>query len=213
MLLFSVIVVHYQGTVPHHIYLRGIQSLMEQTFKDFEILVYHDGPALDPALASPLPIRCTPTRYNDWGHSLRDRGIHEARGEYILHFNADNLLYPQALQTLADAMKEPNRVFDAYGRPADTADLLIFPIVMHDHVIFHNKFMFVGHGSGAKLIMTGNPPEHNLIDCMQLVMKRDIWLAEGGWSDKSRDSDAKLYKKFTRKYGYRGVGAVLGEHF
>src|SRR5687768_14120246 len=97
--LFSIVVVHYQGTVPHDIFLRGIESLRSQTFRDHEILVYHDGPLLEPDVATPVPIRPTEKRFNDWGHSLRDIGIREARGEYILHFNADNILYPVALET------------------------------------------------------------------------------------------------------------------
>lgn len=213
MPLFSIVVVHYQGTVSRETYLRGVNSILGQTFTDYEALVYHDGPLLDPEAPTPYPFRCTAERHNDWGHSLRDRGIREATGDYILHFNADNLLYPFCLQTLVDVMHEPDRIFDAFGRGMDNPELLIFPIVMHDHVMFMNKFFFVGAGSGARIIMTGNPPGPNAIDAMQLVMRREIWLSEGGWSDKSRDSDATLYSNFARKYGYRGVGVVLGEHF
>jgi hypothetical protein len=49
--LFSMIVVHYQGTVPHDIFLRGVASLHAQTFTEYEILRYHDGPLLQPELA------------------------------------------------------------------------------------------------------------------------------------------------------------------
>ena len=49
MPLFSIIVVHYQGTVSREIFARGISSLQNQTFRDFEILCYHDGPLLDVA--------------------------------------------------------------------------------------------------------------------------------------------------------------------
>jgi hypothetical protein len=47
---------------------------------------------------------------------------------------------------------------------------------------------------------------------MQLVMKRQLWLDEGGWYDKSELSDGAMYEKFAAKYGYRTVGGVLGEH-
>ena len=73
--MFSFVVVHFQGTVPHDIFLRGIASLQNQTFKSFEILCYHDGPLLEPRLAMPVPVRATPQRFNDFGHSLRDLGI------------------------------------------------------------------------------------------------------------------------------------------
>lgn len=210
---FSIIVVHYQGTVSREIYQRGIDSILAQTFKDYELLVYHDGPLLDPDAPTPVPFRCTEKRHDDWGHSLRDRGIREATGDYILHFNADNLIYPNTLQVLDEVSREPNRIFNPQGQALDNAGILIFPIVMHDHAIFLSKFIHLGKNSGAKMIMPGNPPVQNFVDCLQVVVRRDIWLAEGGWSSKARDSDGVLIERLTRKYGYRGVGAVLGEHY
>jgi hypothetical protein len=61
--------------------------------------------------------------------------------------------------------------------------------------------------------MTGNPPLYSYIDCLQLVMKRSLWLAEGGWYDKRETSDGLMYEKFANKYGYRNVAAILGEHY
>ena len=212
MPLFSIIVVHYQGTISREIYLRGINSILSQTFKDYEVLVYHDGPLLDPAAPTPVPIRCTATRHNDWGHSLRDRGIREATGDYILHFNADNILYPNALELIAAEIRRPSRLLDANRNPLDSDDIIIFPIIMNDH----DRVMqgiFRMPGSGARLIMTGNPPVFGFIDCLQLVMKRSLWLAEGGWHDKREQSDGVMYQCFAEKYGYRGVGAILGEHY
>lgn len=211
---FSIIVVHYQGAISREVYLRGINSILAQTFKDFEVLVYHDGPLLDAEAPTPVPIRCTPARHNDWGHSLRDMGIREATGDYIIHFNADNVLYSNALQVLADTVREPNRIFDTNtGRAMDNAALIVFPILMHDHVRYMDTIVRLNPNSGAKMIMTGNPPLFGWIDCMQLVMLRRLWLAEGGWSDRSKAGDGVMYQRFTAKYGYRGVGQVLGEHY
>lgn len=211
---FSIIVVHYQGTVSREIYLRGINSVLAQTFKDFEVLVYHDGPLVDPAAPTPVSIRCTPTRHNDWGHSLRDLGIREATGDHIVHFNADNLLYPDALETLTEVIRAPHRVFDPRtGNGADNPGVIVFPIIMHDYIRFMDRVGRLPPNSGAKIVMTGDPPVVGNIDCMQLVMSRKLWLAEGGWQDKAMDSDGRMYKRFMYKYGYRSVGKVLGEHF
>src|SRR5438105_3579170 len=109
--LFSIIVVHYQGVNSHEIFCRGIGSLLVQTFRDFEILAYHDGPLLDRSVIMPVPVFCTEQRHDDWGHSLRDRGIREAKGEYVLHFNADNILYPHALAEIAKEIARPPRIF------------------------------------------------------------------------------------------------------
>ena len=211
--LFSIIVVHYQGTVSRETFARGIASLQNQTFTDFEILCYHDGPLLDAEAPRPVPIRATERRFNDFGHSLRDIGIHEARGEYIVHFNADNVLYPFALETIAAEIRRPSRLFDRNtGCALDTDNIIIFPIVMKDMQQFGNMRVDMPGGSGCGMIFTGNPPIGGFIDCMQLVMKRELWLAEGGWSDKRPCGDGAMYERFAKKYGYRAGDVVLGEH-
>ena len=212
MPLFSIIVVHYQGTIPHPIFLRGISSLTNQTFKDFEILVYHDGPLSDPSAAMPVPVRCTEKRFNDWGHSLRDRGIREAAGDYIVHFNADNILYPHALAEVAKEIVRPPRLVDENKRVLDPADIVIMPIAMVGLQRVNGRVIQFKGSPPFFTILTGNPPVVQNIDCMQLVMKRTLWLAEGGWADKRELSDGFMYQRFAQKYGYREVGPVCGEH-
>jgi glycosyltransferase involved in cell wall biosynthesis len=214
MPLFSIIVVHYQGTISRETFARGIASLQNQTFRDFEILCYHDGALLDVDAPQPVPIRVTPQRVNDWGHSLRDLGIREALGDYLIFFNADNVLYPAALEKIANELRRPSRIFiQQTGQPLDTDNIVIFPILMHDMQRFLSDNVRLAPGSGCYMILTGNPPQMGLIDCMQLVMKRQLWLAEGGWRDKRQAGDAYMYPQFAAKYGYRAVGPVLGEHF
>lgn len=212
---FSIIVVHYQGTVPHELFCRAIDSIKAQTFRDYELLAYHDGPLKDSTLPMPVPVRATPTRFDDWGHSLRDLGIREASGEYIVHMNADNVLYPDALATIDAELRRPPRMRDMRtGAPIDVEGIVIFPIKMFGLQRVWGRI--VGqkqHGDRSFYeIMTGNPPVSQNIDAMQLVMKRSMWLAEGGWSDKSKQSDGLLYERFCEKYAYRTCGPVLGEH-
>jgi hypothetical protein len=212
MPLFSIIVVHYQGTVPHEVFCRGIRSLQAQTFRDFEILAYHDGPLQQPGLEWPVEVRCTPTRHNDWGHSLRDRGLREATGDYIVHFNADNILYPHALATLAAEIARPPRLKAPDGRILDGNDIVIFPIAMFGLQRVNGMVAQFKGNPKFFTLMTGNPPTMQNIDCMQLVMRRQLWLDEGGWADKRALSDGYQYERFARKYGYRECGPVLGEH-
>ena len=210
---FSIIVVHYQGVNTHETFLRGIGSLQAQTFRDFEILCYHDGPLLDPNVQFPLPITCTQVRHDDWGHTLRDLGIRAARGDYLLHFNADNLLYPDALQEIVRELERPPRLRDAAGNVADTDHIVIFPVKMWGLTKFLDCTAQAKGDVDWYTILTGSPPEPYYIDCMQLVMRRELWLAEGGWYDRRAAGDGHMYRKFTRKYGYRSVRPVLGEHF
>ena len=212
MPLFSIIVVHYQGTIPHAIFSRGIASLQAQTFKDFEIIAYHDGPLTDAASVMTVPVRCSEYRFNDFGHSLRDRGIREATGDYILHFNADNILYPHALTEIAKEIHRPPRLQDEQKRILDPADIIIFPIAMVGLQRVNGRVIQFKGSPPFFSILTGNPPIVQNIDCMQLVMKRSLWLAEGGWADKRELSDGYQYERFAKKYGYREVGPICGEH-
>jgi hypothetical protein len=217
MPMFSIIVVHYQGVVAHDIFRRGIESIRAQTFGDYELLCYHDGPLLEAAAPLPCDVKTTPARFNDWGHSLRDIGIRKASGDYIVHFNADNLLYPAALEMIAAEIRRPPRVFDQKGNVLDTDAMVIFPIIVHGLQRVGKHVVPFRSTDGGVLpffeILTGNPPILFNIDAMQLVMKRSLWLDEGGWTDKSHSGDGRMYERFAAKYGYRTVGPVLGEHF
>ena len=213
MPLFTVVVVHYQGVNSQEVFLRGIASLQAQTLQDFEIVCYHDGPLLDPTMDFPVPIIASEQRHNDWGHSLRDRGIREASGDYILHFNADNVLFPNALEEIAKEIARPPRLFDRQRQPLDSNDIIIFPIQMWGLVKFREFTVQMKGKRDFYLTMTGMPPQQLNIDCMQLVMKRELWLAEGGWHDKREASDGIMYEEFAAKYGYRVVGPVLGAHY
>lgn len=211
---FSIIIVHYQGATSHDELCRGIASLKAQTFQDFEILAYHDGPLLDPTLEMPVPFVCMDRNYKDWGHTLRDRGIHEAKGEYIVHFNSDNILYPNALEEINKAIERPPRLFVAgTNQHVDTNNIIVFGIIAHGLQRFGDQLVRFLKNPEYSLLLSGNPPRLTYIDAMQLVMRRELWLAEGGWHDKRESSDGLLYQAFASKYGYRSVDLVLGEHF
>lgn len=215
---FSIVVPHFDATITDTMLLRGLGSLAQQTFRDFEVLLLHDGP-----LSRPLPhvedlglpalrVSITELRHNDWGHSLRDTGIHQAQGDYIVHFNPDNLLYPNALEVLERASRQP--VAPA-PRPdlSENPQILIFSIVMRG-MSFNGRGPIWRSGDPSRsLIYTGLPPSYGLIDCMQLVAERSVWRDIGGWYDRSEASDAAIYGKLIQERGARYVMAVLGEHW
>lgn len=210
---FSIVVPHYQGTINHRLFCRGIDSLVNQTFKDYEILCYHDGPLLDKRIPLPIEIQPTSSRFNDWGHSLRDQGMRDAKGHYILHFNPDNLLYPNALELIHKETLRESRVFNEEGKCLDNNDIIIFPVIMRGLQIAHKRLCRFDNDPEIYTIFTGVPVKQHNIDCMQLVMKRELWLTEGGWHDKSHDGDGIMYETFSARYGYRTVREVLGEHW
>ena len=204
-MLFSFIVPHYQGAIKHEAFCKAIESIKSQTHKDFEIICIHDGPLLDESVELPCEVQFTEERYNDWGHTLRTIGMDQAKGDYIIHTNADNIFYPNATQELYRATLLH-----------DNPDILIYFIVMmglnkdwgtgkiwYDNPRDYSKFE----------LMMGYPPKYGNIDCMQLVMKKELWEKEGYWYNTTEQGDGLMYEKFGNKYDYKMVYKILGEHY
>jgi hypothetical protein len=205
---FSIICPHYQPSIPSNIFWRGMECLLNQTFTDFEVLVYHDGPKVrDDKFPNDSRFHFTYTeeRKNDWGHSNRDRGIREAKGEYIIHFNPDNILYPNALSSLDLASKDKIQT-------VENNNIIIFAIWMKG-MVSNGKFLTRTYDPNRSHLMIGYPPTKYNIDAMQLVMKKKSWLNFGGWYDKSESSDGNMYPRFVSSLGARYVYEVLGEHW
>src|SRR5689334_11598279 len=93
---FSIIAAYYQGVSDDETLARFVSSLQQQSFQDFEVLIYHDGP-IQHEVSCPNPVHATPERQNVWGHNLRQLGLQQARGRYVLHTNIDNLYEADAL--------------------------------------------------------------------------------------------------------------------
>jgi glycosyltransferase involved in cell wall biosynthesis len=214
---FSIIVPHYDQSVSDAELDRCLSSIAKQTFRSYEVLLFHDGPPTralpppPPGIENYVP-RVTSVRANDFGHSLRDAGIRQAKGDYIVHLNADNLLYPFALEELATTAATPGSLLEPHRHHAPP-DLLVFPVVMKGVLGDVRNGLLRTNNPLHAVILNGYPPLAGMIDCMQLVMKRTIWLEYGGWYDKSTNSDGTMYPRFIRERGSRMVGRVLGEHW
>ena len=125
--------------------LEALRSVSAQTFTDLEILVIDDGstdrsPELLAGYARIDP-RLRVSRQPNGGISAAlNRGIAEARGEYIVRMDADDVMLPERIQTqvaflqgepglgfCASAMEmidSEGRIFDRYSpRPRSEAEL------------------------------------------------------------------------------------------
>ena len=96
-----------------------LASLRRQTLIDWELVLVDDGStdagsamAREAASASAGQIRY----FEHDGHAnlglaaSRNRGLHEARGEHVLYLDSDDLLFPEALATLAGALDRDPRI-------------------------------------------------------------------------------------------------------
>lgn len=201
---FSILVTDYEKHVSRDKAYQGILTLSLQTFKDFELIICHDGIKektyeeegfdfkslnLDPIIMN------TDKRYNDWGHTSRDEMLRIAKGEWIIHFNIDNILYPQALEMISnridqlkDSVKDPER----------------FSLIFY---IKHWKFYPDGR------VFKGIPPKLMKTDLLQMVISRKIWEEMGYWYNKKERSDGVIYEEIGKKYQWAVLPIVLGENF
>lgn len=225
--MFSVVMPYYEGSVPAAYLLRALESLAAQSLRSFEVLLYHDGPMQQPFESlfdrSRYPfihrMVATPRRHNDYGHSLRDLGIREARGEYIVHLSADNLLYPHALARIAAEMQvsrhhRPQQADPQHRIDPNRNDIVVFAILLIGAQCDGLwQWQESRNDPRHAMLLSGYPAKPGLIDCMQRVMRRSLWLSYGGWYERSPNSDGVLYARFLAERRARYVPAVLGEHW
>jgi len=225
---YSIIVPHYDGSIDDKTFTRGMYCLLNQIEQNFEVLIYHDGP-----LSRPIPDiykqfgdRCklsiTEKRENDWGHSNRDRGIRAAQGEYIVHFNPDNILYHDALYEVSKLIDDTRIpiVRAENGKLVGSNNIIIIPVYMIGHFRYGLKSLSgmrikpeISPRKEHRTIFTGDPCVFANIDCMQLIMKRELWMKYGGWYTKESYSDGLIYPRFVDDHGARYVDKILGEHW
>ena len=196
---FTIIATDAENHVPRNRMKQGVRSILNQTFTDYELLIVHDGPrSKEFELDLPDNARLIETDQfygiygleefyagYGWGHHSRDLGIKEAEGEYILHFNIDNTLYPHALQTISDVIDKTK------------AEVVIYACT-------HEKF-------GVKYF-SGVPPVMGKVDLLQCVASKKAWQSIGGWHRYDHSADGFLFEEIISRYEYTHIPEVLGEN-
>jgi glycosyltransferase involved in cell wall biosynthesis len=193
---FSIIAVDYENHVPRQGMMKGLNSLANQTFKDFELIVVHDGPKeiayeeeFDFSVFKNKPIFLnTPERMNNWGHSGRDLGMRNASGDFFFHFNIDNLLYPDCLEKINNKLETTNAL------------VVLFAIL-------HYKI------NNGTIPFYGLPPVYHNIDALQLVAHREIWKGLDYWYDLHEQGDSAIYQRICENYGWAYIDEVLAENY
>ena len=124
---------------------------------------------------------------NDFSHSSKDFGMRMATGEYILHFNINNILYSYCLDVLSKKIDETQ-----------------IPVII---------FSIIHHKINPYIPFRGIPPVPYNIDALQLVAKYNIWKEIDYWYDKENVADGRIYENICNKYSWCHIEDVLAENF
>jgi len=168
-----------------------VQSWKNQTSADWSMTIIHDGPCQDfidvmneESCRHPsIKYFCTESRYNDFGHSLRDEGLKQATGLYTILTNADNYYIPKTVELLSAKLTELQNSGTA------SPDVIIFDMI-HSH----------GNPGGRK-----QPPYNYFrvdfkpycIDVSSAAVKTELAKA-AGFKDKSHDGDQAYFRDIAR---------------
>lgn len=148
--------------------------------------VIHDGPNPEfdevmGSLAREAPghvsFESTPSRFNDYGHSLRELGLRSARGDYVLLTNADNYYIPHTTRFLTEAARHTQ------------ADVLLFDMVhSHDRPGGRNQPAYCFFQTSYARLS---------IDMGSAAVRGEL-ARRAGFRDKAHDGDATYFEDVAR---------------
>jgi glycosyltransferase involved in cell wall biosynthesis len=97
-----------------------IESVLAQTYKDFEIIVVNDGSTDNSAEVLTALQNAGKIRYvsqeNAGPSKARNRGLAEVKGEYVAFLDDDDLWPPDKLQWQVEAMEFEPKLVAVYGK-------------------------------------------------------------------------------------------------
>lgn len=173
-----------------------LQSLVHQTYKNFEVIVVEDGSTLTSEEAVRSYQDRLKVRYffqkNQGQGFARNYGMNKAKGDYFVLFDSDCLIPPLYLEILNHSIQE--RKLDAHGGPdAASMDFSIFQKAINFSM---TSFWTTGGIRGkTKKVSTYQARGYNM------GISRIVFLATKGFVDPNRGEDIELSIRI-KKMGY-----------
>jgi len=159
-----------------------IHCFLAQTLQNFKLLVLHDGydATMDGILGrfkqeypDIFDYKFSDVRYNDYGHSLREKGIGMLDTEYVLLTNDDNYYCPKFLEYMFGAI---------HAHKAD--------IVMCDMIHSHNQ---PGGRPQLPYNLFVTMPKGGSMDIGCFIARSEL-AKKVGFRDKTHDGDATYFQ-------------------
>lgn len=101
---------------------KALASIERQTYKDWEVIIVNDGSSDDPEkMFSSFSLNTRAenrflflSQDNQGAPAARNRGLAEAKGDFVLFCDADAVLFPSALEDLLSLLKSSPEASYAY---------------------------------------------------------------------------------------------------
>ena len=165
----SIVIPCYQQA---HFLREALNSVVAQTYRDFEVIIVNDGSPDDTSevaldlIARHPSIRISLLEKPNGGLAdARNAGIEAERGEYILPLDADDMLHPEMLQRTVALLQANPQIAIAY------TDLVHFGAVSKTVCAAEYDFLRL--------------PVQNHMNCCSLF-RRQAWAAVGGYNRNMR---------------------------
>jgi glycosyltransferase involved in cell wall biosynthesis len=189
----------------------AIESVLEQTFKDWELLLVDDGStdestATARRFAAALPDRVKylshPERQNRGASASRNLGINHARGEYVAFLDADDVYLPHKLTEQVRILDDVTDAQVLYGATeywhswSGVAD-------EPDDWIWHPRGVETGRVTQPPDALVAFLRDGGAVPCMGSVLaRRSAVLAVGGWEESFRTicTDQVFHAKLTLRF-------------
>ena len=178
---------------------KNIPKLLALEYDNYEIIVVDDGSNDN---TSQVFERITSTKLhyyyktNEERAAARNYGVDKANGTYITFLDSDDILYPDSLRNMANALAEKDYPdFMHMGYEIGTPDAI-------------SRTIRGLKDSDPFILVKGNP-----LSCMGIVVKRTVFLQHRFNEDRklSASEDWELWMRIVAHHGIRTDDRVIGK--
>ncbi len=173
----------------------SLRSLSSQTYGDLETIVVNDGGAKDMAeevASAPKNLSVKIINQPRAGAAAsRNRGFKEAKGEYVIFWDADTIGRPDMLEKMLEALKSYPQASFVYSK------LKYGWKVIHSHVFDSELLKRINYIDTTSLIRKNDFPASGWDESLKRFQDWDLWLTMAEQNKSGVFLPEVLYKKIT----------------